>query len=238
MSVSNSGSNNSYDDEAIAQLANRVDELEAAVSDRDDRIDELEQRVDDQDNVIDDQGETIQRLRQQLSEHRDHVGQQTAELNQRVSAVEDEVDDMADDDDREGGSSDSEPEGSDGQSTPLETVCTLDESTAVRELTSNQRRARAIAKDFTDYARKCPNGLVIKSSEVRRVLTAMEENTTIYRKTASRVMEFISRLGGEGARVVETRSGEKAICIDEELADRVSTVDTVEPEGAVTQAVV
>ena len=114
----------------------------------------------------------------------------------------------------------------------------MDESTAVRELTSNQRRARAVSKDYTDYARKCPNGLVIKSSEVRRVLTAMEEDTTIYRKTVSRVMEFISRLGGDGTEVVETRSGEKAICIDEELADRVTTVDTVEPEGAVTQAVV
>jgi len=227
--------NSSYGDGDVQDLINRVDNLEAIVDDQADRIDELESTVDDQQSTINDQADEIEELQQQLDNERDR---RSAEVEGCHNRITNEVNEIDDNDDRGDGSSDDNPKGGDGQTTPLETVCALDESTAVRELTSNQRRARAVAKDYTDYARKCPNGLVMKSSEVRRVLTAMEEDTTIYRKTVSRVMEFLSRLGGDGARVVETRSGEKAICMDEELAERVTTVDTVEPEGAVTQAVV
>ncbi|WP_336365173.1 hypothetical protein [Halalkalicoccus salilacus] len=40
--------------------------------------------------------------------------------------------------------------------TPLERICALPEHVADRELTTNQERARFIARDVCDYAEKAP----------------------------------------------------------------------------------
>lgn len=56
--------------------------------------------------------------------------------------------------------------------TPLERICGLPEHIADRELTTNQERARFIARDVRDYTEKAPAGLVLNSRTITKVITA------------------------------------------------------------------
>jgi chromosome segregation ATPase len=213
MSVSNSGSNNSYDDEAIAQLASRVEELEAAVSDKDDRIDELEQRVDDQD-------EEIEELQEKIESEGDRRSAEIEGCHSRISRVEEKIEEET---------PTPQPEETDIQEpeTALESVCSLPEETAEENLTANQQRARFVAKDIADYGRKVPAGIAIKSSEIRRVLTAAEESKT-HTQTVRRVIEFLNRFGDSEVNEKKTRSGETTVVFTEEIVERLATLCVIE----------
>ena len=237
MSVSNSGSNNSYDDEAIAQLINRVDELEAIVDEQADTIDELESTVDEQQATINEQADTIDELRQQLSKHQEHDGKRTAELNQRVAAVEDEVDEIADNNGGGSGSSDDNPKGQDEETTALERICALPEHVVEDNLTRNQQRARSVAQLVKEIGKSVPAGIAITSSRIRRALSARED-TTIHRQTVKRVADFLKRFGDGGVKIKETRGGKTTVVFDEELADDVTGVVMDEGRGGVTPLVV
>jgi uncharacterized coiled-coil protein SlyX len=196
MSVSNSGSNNSYDDELIQQLINRIDELEATVNEQADTIDDLEE---------------------QLSEHQQHSGKERAELSSRISDVEEASNGG------EGNSSPSDGKGVDDNSTPLEQVCALPEPTANSSLSSNQRRARFVATDINDYAKRCTAGRTISSSDIATILksgTDCKGRT----QTVARVMEFLDKLGGNNVKVVKRR-GTKRVVFDEDYADRLTNVE-------------
>ncbi|WP_245998448.1 hypothetical protein [Halalkalicoccus subterraneus] len=61
--------------------------------------------------------------------------------------------------------------------TPLERICALPEHIADRELTTNQIRARFIARDVRDYADKAPAGLVLNSRTITKVITPLKDRS-------------------------------------------------------------
>lgn len=66
--------------------------------------------------------------------------------------------------------------------TPLETICALPEHIADDELSANQERARFIAADVHDYAKKVPAGLVIDSSTIRKKSSRPKREIVLTRK--------------------------------------------------------
>jgi len=104
--------------------------------------------------------------------------------------------------------------------TSLEEVVTLSETIAEDSLTTNQQRSRFIAKNVEDYTRSVPAGRAIKSSEIRRVLSASED-TSVHTETVSRTMDFLDRLGDDDVMIKETQSNEKVVVFTDEIVDRI-----------------
>ena len=102
--------------------------------------------------------------------------------------------------------------------TPLERICSLPEQVADHELTTNQERARFIARDVRDYAEKAPAGLVIDSKAIKRVLTASEGKRP-HTQTVARVMNFLEDMGKEDVQL-KKRRGKKLVVVDPEAATR------------------
>ncbi|MFC6907133.1 hypothetical protein ACFQGH_18285 [Halalkalicoccus tibetensis] len=102
--------------------------------------------------------------------------------------------------------------------TPLERICTLPEHVADRELTTNQKRARFIARDVQDHAEKAPAGLVLDSQTIAKVITAAE-GTKPHTQTVARVMDFLEKLGKDDVEQTKRR-GKKLVVVDEEAPDR------------------
>jgi hypothetical protein len=105
--------------------------------------------------------------------------------------------------------------------TPLERICTLPEQIADRELTTNQERARFVARDVRDYAEKAPAGLVIDSRAIKRVLTAAEGKRP-HTQTVAHVMDFLDDLGKEDIHQ-KKRRGKKFVVVDPKAATRYAT---------------
>jgi len=104
--------------------------------------------------------------------------------------------------------------------TPLEEVVQLPEHLAEENLSANQQRARFVARDIHEYARSVPAGRVIKSSELRRVLTAGEESS-VHTETVSRVIGFLTDLGKDDVKIRETQAGERVVVFTEEIVKRI-----------------
>lgn len=178
-------------------LVERVEELEDEVERKDERIDELEE---------------------QLSEQQSESARERAEIKQRVTALESE--------DEEPDSPDVSPTPEAEETTlhkpetPLEEVVQLPEHLAEENLSANQQRARFVAKDIHEYSRSVPAGRVIKSSELRRVLTASEEGR-VHTETVSRVISFLDDLGQESVQLRETQAGERVVVFTEEIVKRI-----------------
>ena len=113
---------------------------------------------------------------------------------------------------------DTDKDPSQNSETPLERICTLPEHVADRELTTNQERARFIARDVRDYAEKAPAGLVLDSQTIAKVITAAE-GTKPHTQTVARVMDFLANLGKDEVEQTKRR-GKKLVVVDEEAADR------------------
>jgi hypothetical protein len=113
----------------------------------------------------------------------------------------------------------SEPE------TPLEEIIRVPEHSVQEHLRANHQRARFVAKDVHEYTRSVPAGRVIKSSELRRVLSASEEGA-IHTQTVSRVIERLDDLGKESARVRETQEGERVVVFTDDFVKRVVAFHT------------
>jgi hypothetical protein len=92
------------------------------------------------------------------------------------------------------------------------------EHVADRELTTNQKRARFIARD---YAEKAPAGLVIDSRAIKRVITASEGKRP-HTQTVARVMDFLDEFGKEDIQQ-KKRRGKKFVVVDPEAATRYAT---------------
>jgi len=178
--------------------------------------DNTEELVDELLTVVKEQAEKIEQLEQRLDDQADRQARETANNRKRISAIED----------READKTDDNPHSQDGENgvvepeTPLEQVCELDESTAEQQLTPNQKRARFIAQNPTDYFSKVPAGYAIDSGEIGKVLRAGTDCDG-HTATVSRVMGFLDDFGESDVKVVRRR-GTKRVVFTAELVDRLS----------------
>jgi hypothetical protein len=103
----------------------------------------------------------------------------------------------------------------------LEDVIRVPEHLVEESLTTNQKRARFVAKDADEYTRSVPAGRAIRSSELRRVLSAGEDGP-IYTQTVSRVIDFLTELGQDSVEVKESQSGERVVVFTDDFVKRVA----------------
>jgi len=186
------------DDGSIADTVNALIEI---VEDQQKRIDELEDRLDD---------EQTQR------------GKDDAELRGRITDAENRLDAVEEDDsDSSNPTPIGEKDDSTGTQTPIEDVIRIPEHLVEDSLTANQQRSRAVAKDIHQYSRSVPAGRAIKSSELRRVLSAQSDGGPTHTETVSRVMTMLEDLGKESINVRTSQSGEKVVVFDEDLVRRI-----------------
>ena len=183
-----------------------VDEIEQKGQQLTEEVSQLVEQVDDNSNEINDNANELSETRRQQAEDR-----------QRIHEVEQSVEDV-DIDDTD--TPDTETTLTQEAVTSLEEVVTLSETIAEDSLTSNQQRSRFIAKNVEDYTRSCPAGRTIKSSEIRRVLSASEDSS-IHTETVSRTMDFLDRLGDDDVSIKETQSNEKVVVFTDDIVDRI-----------------
>lgn len=146
----------------------------------------------------------------------------------KIGKVEDRVDDLeARNQQTEAHSDGTTPRGEGGKEppetwTPLETVVSLPEDVAARELRPTQKRARFLAKDLDDYGTRVPAGIRIDSRDARRVLSAAAENNqTIHRTQVRRVFGLLDDLGRDDVRI-RTERGRTFMIITDKLVDRLA----------------
>lgn len=184
-------------------------------------VEQLVQAVEDLQETVEQQADRISELKDELAEHKDHTGREFADVRARITDVENQQTqpDSTDSSPR----IDGEETGSQNHHTPLERICALPEHVAERELTTNQERARFIAKDVHDYAEKAPAGLVLDSRTIKKVITAAEGKKP-HTQTVARIMDFFEDLGQDDIELTK-RHGKKLIVIDPEVADRLTYHD-------------
>jgi ABC-type transporter Mla subunit MlaD len=199
MSISNPSGNDSIDVS--------TDNLTAVVSELADRVAELEQTVQDQQATIDEQAQQIEEQAQQIEELEQTVEQTSnnaSGAHARINSVEDELEDTSP-------TSDPTPE------TGLEQLARLPEE-LIEDESANVQRSVALAEAWRDHASKAPVGFVLSSGELAKVLRA-ETDCRGHSQTASRVIDRLDQLGGDGVSVVERR-GERRVAFEPELVGR------------------
>ena len=205
------------DEATLATLAAAGDELIETVTTQHDRLEELETRV--------------ETLEAELTAERETRAKEAAEDRKRLHDLETQLDENSSETDGPAESDHSEDVDTPSSpstpqvqppETPLEDVLRIPEHLVEGNLTANQRRARFVAKDIHEYTQRVPAGRAIKSSELRRVLTAGED-ARIYTETVSRVIDFLDELGGEAVKVRESKQGERVIVFTEAFMERVRT---------------
>ncbi|KTG11481.1 hypothetical protein AUR64_04305 [Haloprofundus marisrubri] len=208
-------------------MTDSVEDLRSRLDDLEDRVDDLEDEKSDLEDTVDAQAETIASQRGQLRAQRERLSEYEEQLSvssdhrkhlqQRVHALEDSQ------------STDSD-ETSQSKS-PLQQLISLP-SKAVSKLTTNQERARFIAKDIREYAKKVPAGYAIDSGTIRKVLKAKEDRTP-HTQTVTRVMEFLDRLGKEDVQVVKRRGTKRAVFTERAVTELSGTSSS----GGITDVV-
>ena len=179
-------------------------------------VEQLIATVEDLRDTIEQQADRINQLETELAEHKDHTGREFADVRARITETENRQTE-ADSTDATPGVEDEEI-GTQTSQTPLERICSLPEPVADRELTTNQERARFIARDARDYAEKAPAGLIIDSRAVKRIITA-KEGKHPHTQTVARVMDFLDELGKDEVKL-KKRRGKKFVVVDPEAADQ------------------
>lgn len=164
--------------------------------------------------IVEQQSERIDDLEDELADYRSESAKDRAETKKRVTELEEQQ------------TGDENPTPETGETTvetetPIEDVVQLPEETAQENLTANQERSRFVAKDIDEYSRSVPAGRAIKSSEIRRVLTAKEDGT-VHTQTVSRVIGRLDDLGKDDVQVKETRAGERTVVFTEEIVERLA----------------
>ena len=240
MQANNAGANSPYDssiastvDTLVNTVTNTLDDLGADSE----QIEAIESVGNELQSEVDQLADQVNNNTEAIDEERERRSAEVEGCHNRITRVSNEIEAV------EADSEDTNPTPEDGKTTiqtPLERVCQLDESTANSELTSNQRRARFLSMDVTDYARKVPAGYAIRSSEIRRVLSA-GESATIYSQTVSRVMDFLEKLGNDDVSIKQTQSGERTVVFSERIVERLDQITsgvTDEKGTTVTEMVV
>lgn len=177
------------------------------------RVETLEERVEEKD-------ERIAELEEQLSEQQSESARERAEIKQRVTALESEESDEEPDSPDETPTPEAEGTTIQEPETALEDIVQLPEHLAEENLSANQQRARFVARDAHEYTRSVPAGRAIKSSELRRVLSAGEDGT-VYSQTVSRVIDYLDKLGDEDVKVSETQAGERVVVFTDKIVKRI-----------------
>ena len=215
MSTQTHSNKTATDAESIADELTNNSNVDSAVVDA---ITTLADEVAELKQEVADLREKNDKLRDELKQEREQRGTEVAETRQDLADLRETVEETHTD------ATDPIP---DGQKTPfhepetgLEDVVQLPEPVAEDTLTANQQRARFVAKDIADYTRSVPAGRAIKSSEIRRVLTAAEAGT-VHSQTVARVMEFLDQLGEDAVQIRESQSGARLVVFDEDLVKRV-----------------
>jgi cell division septum initiation protein DivIVA len=191
----------------------KVDALMEVVREQSEAIEELQRESEQKD-------ERIAELEEQLSEQQSESARERAEIKQRVTALESEESDEEPDSNDETPTPEPEETTIHKPETALEDIVQLPEHLAEENLSANQQRARFVARDAHEYTRSVPAGRVIKSSELRRVLSAGEDGT-VYSQTVSRVIDYLDSLGDEDVKIRETQAGERVVVFSDEIVKRI-----------------
>ena len=204
--------------ESTAKLAESLDAPEERVSDFEDSGRELAQLVEGIAQESAQARESARTNEAELKEHQEESAKDRAQIKQRVTSLEDKQEEADSGDETPTPQTEEttiqEPE------TPLEDVIRVPEHLVEDSLSANQQRARFVAKDIHEYTRSVPAGRVIKSSELRRVLSARKEGR-IHTETVSRVIDFLTDLGQDDVQVRETQQGERVVVFKDEFVKRV-----------------
>ena len=108
--------------------------------------------------------------------------------------------------------------------TPLGEIVNLPEWMADEQLSSNQQRARFVAKDIRQYGDMRLGDLVISSGDIRKVLSAKEQGS-VHWQTVKRVIEYLDGMGKDVTRVKDKHG--TIVCFDPEAVDRWGETHTV-----------
>lgn len=207
--------------------ADRLDGLAAENDDLKSTVTTLQTRLDESTAQTETLESQLAELEAELRKEREARAKEAAEDRKRIHEVETQVEEATDADttaartDPDGESAtDATDPGVQPPETPLEDIVRIPEHLVKDSLTANQQRARFVAKDVHEYTQRVPAGRAIKSSELRRVLTASED-TTIYTQTVSRVIDFLDELGDDAVKVRESKQGERVIVFTEAFVERV-----------------
>jgi DNA repair exonuclease SbcCD ATPase subunit len=185
-------------------------DLTAVVSELADRVAELEQTVQEQQTTIDEQAQQIEEQAEQIEELEQTVEQTSnnaSGAHARINSVEDELEDVNTDDNPHSRT----PE------TGLEQLARLPDE-LLEDESANVQRSVALAESWRDHASKAPVGFVLSSGELARVLRDVTDCRG-HSQTASRVIDRLDQLGGDGVSVVERR-GERRVALEPELVGR------------------
>lgn len=218
-------------EQAIDSLVDAIEAPESAVSPFIELVEDMAHQVDE---TAQDAAQARERAREaeakaeeleaELKEERETRAKEAAQDRKRLHEVKERVDSV-----EEGGSPDSNdetptPEAGDTAlhkpETPLEDIIRVPEHSVQEHLRANHQRARFIAKDIHEYSRSVPAGRAIKSSELRRVLSA-SEGGAIHTQTVSRVIERLDDLGKQSVKVRETQEGERVVVFTDKFVKRV-----------------
>jgi polyhydroxyalkanoate synthesis regulator phasin len=211
----------------VHRHADRFDALEAENDDLKSTVTTIQTRLDESTAQIETLESQLAELEAELRKERETRAKADAEDRKRIHEVETQVEEATDDDttvastdpDAESATTATDP-GVQPPETPLEDIVRIPEHLVKDSLTANQQRARFVAKDVHEYTQRVPAGRAIKSSALRRVLTASED-TTIYTQTVSRVIDFLDELGDDAVKVRESKQGERVIVFTEAFVERV-----------------
>ena len=180
------------------QLEARVDELEAENTELKDRLNDQAETIESQQADLAESKARVRKLEtnfESAHDHRKRLQQQFHELT---------TDDVATDDDVSALS-------------PLQQVVAFSKE-AVQELTSNEKRARYVAKGISDYAKKVPAGYSIDSGTISNVLRS-KDGESPHTETVSRVMEFLNRFGKDETKLVKRRGTKRVVFTEQAVAD-------------------
>jgi hypothetical protein len=139
-------------------------------------------------------------------------------LESDLEAVEARVDEV--EADLEAVDDDASPNGQTPE-TGLEQLARLPDQLLGDE-SANVRRSVALAETWRDHASKAPVGFVLSSGELAQVLRD-ETDCRGHSQTASRVIDRLDQLGGDGVSVVERR-GERRVAFEPELVGRLEAM--------------
>lgn len=213
-----------------------VEATSRALSDKQSEINDLREQVSSQAKSNAEDRQKITQLEDELAKRAEYDANTRKKITELEETVE--TDTSASDSSEQQSSQSSATEDEDeAKTTALEQVCALPEHVAVENLTSNQKRARSVARRIKDYGKSVPAGIAITSTRIRDVLTAQEDKR-IHRQTVQRVADFLKEFGDGGVDIKETRGGKTAVVFDDGLADDVTSVVTANDRATVTPGVV
>jgi len=206
--------------DAVDDLATALDAPESVTNEFVDAGEDLADIVEETAQQSKENGERIENNTETIEDEKDRRSAEIEGCHNRLSRLDDKIDEEPD-----SPTTNPTPDGSkttiQEPETALEDVASIPEHLVDDSLTANQRRARFVAIDVEEYSRSVPAGRAIKSSELRRILSAGTDET-IYNQTVSRVIDYLDELGGDDVKIRETRSGERAVIFEDDLVERLN----------------